>query len=138
MIKRILLIVFMLIALFLLSGCFDFDIKTDVDYPEALFKKTLEKIEAIHAKDPDRKGKASNINFLVYSGDDRELIQFSVNLGLAKMCAKEELDTKKFSGKHIHLNMKDININALDKVGPGLLIEVEESEDNTHVVIWMD
>jgi hypothetical protein len=128
----------MLIALLLLNGCFDVEIKSDIDYPEGLFKKTMKKIEAIHAKDPDRKGKVSNIHFLVYSGEDRELIKFSVSMAMAKMCSKEKLDTKKLSGKKIHLDLENINVNSLDNVGPGLLIQVEESENNTHVIIWVD
>ena len=141
MIKRIFLIVFMLIVLLFLAGCMNLLIETDVDYPDALFKKTMKKIEAIHAKDPHREGSVSKLNVLVYDGDDRQLVRFSVKKGLAEMALKngditDDDNVKKYSKKYANLSLE--NIKNLDRLGPGLLVEIEVVEDNTHVLIWLD
>jgi len=44
MLKKILLIVFMMIALLFLNGCMNLQIQEDVDYPEYLFKETKAKV----------------------------------------------------------------------------------------------
>jgi hypothetical protein len=141
MIKRFFLIVFMLIVLLFLAGCMNLLIETDVDYPTDLFKKTMKKIEAIHEKDPHRKGSVSKLNVLVYDGEDRQLVRFSVKKGLAEMALKngditDDDDVKKYSKKYANLSLE--NIKNLDRLGPGLLIEIEVVEENTHVLIWLD
>ncbi len=141
MIKKIVLIVFMLIALLFLTGCMNLLIESDVDYPDGLFKKTMKKIEAIHAKYPHRKGSVSKLNFLVYDGDDRQLVRFSIKKGLAEMALKngditDDENIEKYSKKYASLYLE--NIKDLDKLGPGLLMEIEVTEENTHVLIWLD
>ena len=131
----------MLIALLFLTGCMNLLIETDVDYPAGLFKKTIKKIEAIHAKDPHRKGNVSKLNFLVYDGDDRQLVRFSIKKGLAEMALKngditDDDDINEYSKKYASLDLE--NIKDLDKLGPGLLMEIEVTEENTHVLIWLD
>jgi hypothetical protein len=116
-------------------------IETDVDYPADLFKETKKKIEAIHAKDPHRKGSVSRLNLLVYDGDDRELVRFSIKKSLVEMALKngditDDDDIKKYSQKYANLSLE--NIKNLDRLGPGLLVEIEVVEENTHVLIWLD
>lgn len=116
-------------------------IETDVDYPSGLFKETMKKIEAIHAKDPHRKGSVSKLNVLVYDGDDRQLVRFSIKKGLAKIALKngditDDDDIKEYSKKYAHLDLE--NIKDLDRLGPGLLMKIEVIEENTHVLIWLD
>ncbi len=141
MIKKIVLIVFMLIAILFLTGCMNLLIETDVEYPAGLFKETKKKIEAIHAKDPHRKGSVSKLNLLVYDGDDRQLVRFSIKKGLAEMALKngdiaDDDDIKTYSQKYANLSLE--NIKNLDRLGPGLLVEIEVAEENTHVLIWLD
>ena len=141
MIKKIVFLIFILIALLLLTGCMNLLIETDVDYPDGLFKKTMKKIEALHAKDPHRKGNISKLNVLIYDGEDRQLVRFSIKKGLAEIALKnnditDDDDIKKYSKKYAHLDLE--NIKDLDRLGPGLLMEIEVTEENTHVLIWLD
>jgi hypothetical protein len=142
MIKKYVLLVFILMMVLLLTGCL-IDIKSDVDYSAGLFKQTLKKIEAIHAKDPGRKGTVSNLNILVYVGDDRQLIMLSLPITAASETLKgidfeNEKSIKKYTKKIGGIKLK--NMDFLDRMGPGLLLETEVNEDNdkVHALIWLD
>lgn len=131
----------MLLTLVFLNGCMNLRIESDIEYPAGLFKETKKKIETIQAKDPHRKGKVSKINVLVYDGEDRDLVQVSFNKRTAEKYLKEEgistsREGKKYSRKYADFDMD--NIKDFDDIGPGLLIEVEEPEEKSHVLIWLD
>ena len=135
------MIILLMMAL-LLTGCL-IDIKSDMDYPAGLFKQTLKKIETLHAKDPARKGTVSNLNILVYDGDDRQLITLSFPITTASETLKgidfeNDESMKKYSKKIGGIKLK--NMDFLDRMGPGLLLETEVEEDNhkVHVLIWLD
>ncbi|UCH94369.1 MAG: hypothetical protein JSV88_29435 [Candidatus Aminicenantes bacterium] len=141
MIKKIVLLVFVLLVFVFFIGC-HLDIKSDVDYPADLFKQTLKKIETIHAKDPGRKGPVTNLNILVYEGEDRQLISFSVPTATAKEVikgvdlGKEEI--KKYTKKIGDFELEKLGL--LDRMGPGLILEaeVDEGNDMVHALIWLD
>lgn len=139
--RKIILIILVLIALFFLNGCMNILIETDVDYPEDLFNETREKIEAIHAKDPLRKGRVSKLNFLVYEGDDRKLVRFSIKKGMAKMIFNEsditdDKEIRKYSKEYAGINLGKIK--NLDHLGPGLIVEIEVTDEDTHILVWLD
>lgn len=141
MIKKILLIVFMMIALLLLSGCMNLRIQDDIDYPEDLFKETKTKLAALQAKDPNRKGKVSRIHILVYDGEDRELVQLSLKKGMAEKFLKSEgisgsTESDKYTKKYADFDLD--NIKNFDRLGPGLLVEVEDMEENSHIIVWLE
>jgi hypothetical protein len=147
MTKKTLLVLLTLAAMLMLGGCFNLDIREDVDYPAGLFKETMAKINRIHAKDPARKGTVSKLSFLVYNGDDRQLITFSIPKVLLQTIthwAKDD-DMKKNMEKNGRIkkygNMaKDFDLEKLDldRLGPGLLIEIEVAEDKVHALIWLE
>jgi hypothetical protein len=141
-IKKIALLVAVLLAMLLLSGCFGLDIRSDVDYPAGLFKKTMGKIEQIHAKDPKRKGTVSSLNLLVYLGEDRRLVSLSIPKAMTKVISEweEELGNdrnfKKYS-KDVDFDLEKLE--DLDALGPGLLIEIEiEDKEKLHALIWLE
>jgi hypothetical protein len=142
MIKKYVLLVFVLMIVLLFTGCL-IDIKSDVDYPAGLFKQTLKKIETLHANNPGRKGTVSNLNILVYDGDDRQLITLSLPITAASETLKgidfeNHESMKKYSKKIGGIKLK--NMDFLDRMGPGLLLETEVEEDNhkVHALIWLD
>jgi major membrane immunogen (membrane-anchored lipoprotein) len=142
MIKKYVLLVFILMLVLLFTGCL-IDIKSDVDYPAGLFKQTLKKIESLHAKDPGRKGTVSNLNILVYDGDDRQLIKLSFPITTASETLKgidfeNDESMKKYTRKIGGIKLK--NMDFLDRMGPGLLLETEVEEENhkVHALIWLD
>jgi major membrane immunogen (membrane-anchored lipoprotein) len=140
--KKYALLVFVLIMVLLLTGCL-IDIKSDMDYPTGLFKQTLKKIEALNSKDPGRKGTVSNLNILVYDGDDRQLITLSFPITTASETLKgidfeNDESMKKYVKKIGGIKVK--NADFLERMGPGLLLETEVEEDNhkVHALIWLD
>jgi len=142
MIKKYVLLVFVLMIVLLFTGCL-IDIKSDVDYPAGLFKQTLKKIETLQAKDPGRKGTVSNLNILVYDGNDRQLITLSLPITAASETLKgidfeNDESMKKYSKKIGGIKLK--NMDFLDRMGPGLLLETEVDDDNdkVHALIWLD
>jgi hypothetical protein len=142
MIRKYVLLVFILMLVLLFTGCL-IDIKSDVDYPAGLFKQTLKKIETLHAKAPGRKGTVSNLNILVYDGDDRQLITLSFPITTASETLKgidfeNDESMKKYSKKIGGIKLK--NMDFLDRMGPGLLLETQVEEDNhkVHALIWLD
>jgi hypothetical protein len=135
-----------LLIIIFLSGC-HLDIQEDVDYPADLFRQTMKKIQTLQAKDPGRKGLVSNLNILVYVSDDRELISLSFPTAAAKEALKnvsslENLDQGEKLGKYVKKldNVKWEKLELLDRLGPGLLVEVEvdEEKDYIHALIWLD
>lgn len=140
MLKKVILLLFILFMLLFYSGCMNLMIKTDVDYPAGLFSSTMKKIEKIHAKDPHRKGTVSNLNFLVYVGDERKLISFSVPKGILQKTMEcdfaKELDIEDVSKRVGRVNWKKLK--SIDQLGPGLILEAEVEEDDVHLLIWLD
>ncbi len=144
MIKKIILLLVVFFALLFFVGC-HLDIKSNVDYPAGVFQETLKKIDKIHAQDPGRKGKVTNLNFLVYEGKDRKLISLSIPIEITKMAIKESDfgengELKKYSEKIKDVDIDFDKLKDLDRLGPGLLVEVEVEEDKgkVHVLIWLD
>ena len=146
MIKRFGLMVFILSMFVFLIGC-HLDIKNDVDYPAKLFQQTKAKIQAIQVKNPGRKGPVSNLNILVYAGDDRELISLSIPTAAAKEALKgvsslEDLGQGEKLGKYTQQlgGLKLEKLGFFDRMGPGLVLEAEvnEEKDFAHVLIWLD
>jgi len=134
--------VFILMMVILLTGCL-IDIKSDVDYPADLFKQTLKKIEILQARYHGRKGTVSNLNILVYDGDDRQLITLSFPITAASETLKgidfeKDESVKKYTKKIGCIKLK--NTDFLDRMGPGLLLEteVDEHSNKVHALIWLD
>ncbi len=139
MIKRLVMIVIAMWAMVMLTGCF-FEIKDDVDYPEGRFKSTLAKIEKLQGKG----GKVDSIHILVYDGEERKLVGLSLPAGMAKSAMAEampEMAKEKNLDKYTNAAGFDLRkLSDLDRIGPGLLVEVqvEEEKGMVHVLIWLE
>jgi hypothetical protein len=141
MIKKMAFIIFLLAALLFLTNCTNLLIETDVDYPSARFEDAAKKIQALHAKDPLRKGPVNQLNFLVYAGDERKLVQFSIKKEMAKTALSEAGNIAADEIKKYTEKCKDVNLEKFkdfDRLGPGLLAEIKVDDENTHVLIWLD
>lgn len=148
MIKKILLLSAVLSMVAFTAGCFE--IKDNVDYPEARFKNVVKKMEAFHAKPAGKRGVAKTVNIMIYVGEERKMIALStpveslesmINLaenegvrkGLGKNVGKKELEA-----------IKSVNLRQLkDKIlslGPCVLVEVEvqEKKEFVHILIWLE
>lgn len=139
MIKRLVVLIVVMLAMLALSGCF-FEIKDDVDYPADRFKETLARIEKLQV----RGGKVESIHILVYDGEERKLVALNLPVGMAKSAmadAMPEMAKEKNLDKYTGAAGFDLRkLNDLDRIGPGLLVEVEVEEEKgkVHVLIWLD
>lgn len=139
MIKRLVMIVIAMLAMLMLTGCF-FEIKDDVDYPEGRFQRTLAKIERLQA----RGGEVDSIHILVYDGEERKLVALNLPASWAKDAMSESMDEmakEKDLDKYTGAAGFDLRkLKDLDRIGPGLLVEVEVEEEDgkVHVLIWLD
>jgi hypothetical protein len=139
MLKKMLLIVFILLML-LATGCMNLQIEVDVDYPSRLFKKTVNSLEKMAKKDPFRRGRVSRLNVLIYSGDERKLIRFSLPISLVDSAIDEGISQKskirKYGKNYVNINLEGLD--GLKPLGPGLLAELEVREEKTHIILWLD
>jgi hypothetical protein len=146
MIKKYVILIMVLMMLAFLVGC-HLDIQSDVNDPTDIFTQTQKKIQAIHAKNPGRKGTVTNLNMLVYESEDRQLISFSVPITTAKETIKGVSNLEDLAhGEKIKKYTKKIggikldNLNILDRIGPGLVLEAEvnEGKKSVRALIWLD
>lgn len=128
-------IVYIVLLTVLLSGCMSLHLRDNVNYPEQTFERAEKKIEDLHAKDPQRRGKIHKLNLLVYDGENRELVKLSIRKWLAqlilKIAVKDDMEDNVTNAI-----LKDIK--NLKKIGPGLLVEVKEEKENSHILMWID
>lgn len=132
------MILIALIVILFFINCFDFNIQRDIDYPQELFESYENKISKItNNVDP------SQLKLLVYDGSDRQLIQLSLPIQLVGKFSDEEqidLDYDQMSecSKGL-LNSFDIkDLKRIMNAGRGLLLEVFDLEENSHVLIWLE
>lgn len=139
MIKQLVMILIAVLAVLLMTGCF-FEIKDDVDYPVNRFKKTLARIEKLQT----RGGDVDSIHFLIYDASERRLVALNLPAGMAKSALAEAMPEKareKDLEKYTDAAGFDLSkLSDLDRIGPGLLVEVEieEEDGKKHVLIWLD
>jgi hypothetical protein len=139
--RQRLLAIALILTFFSLNGCLIFQLQENVKYPSRVFEKAKSRINEIHAKYPERKGIVHRVNMLIYDGESRDLIRISVPMWLVNLCLKvglkyAEYDIEKSTSPYFDLNLKKLT--DLSELGPGLLLEVEDLEENTHVLIWLE
>lgn len=141
MIQRLLFWVLLLVLFLVLSGCMNFSIQKDMDYPEFRFKQKLAELESTVNHRRGKSEKASRMNFLLYDGGDRELVSFWIwihlfcdNLDRADI-GDHETEIR-YSGGISGLN-RDV-LKKMDGLGPGLIAEIRDFDENSHVLIWLE
>jgi len=140
MVKRILFMLVLLIVVLFGSGCF-VSIKQDVDFPAGRFAAAREKISTSERHNPDRVGRVTKMQTLVYDGKSRELVQVAVPMWLVRMALKHEGESQPRQSQDVVGRYIDFDLDHLgniSRLGPGLLVEVEDTEENTHVLIWLE
>ena len=128
-------IIYIVLLTVLLSGCMSIRVRDNVNYPELSFERAAQKIAAIHAKDPERKGKINKLNLMVYDGEDRALVKLSIRKWLANLIFKKAI---RLEGEDKIANAILKDLRNLKQIGPGLLIELKEGDENTHLLMWID
>ena len=87
-----------------------------------------------------RPGPARQVNVLVWSPDDGELVRVSVPLWLVRRAARhadwDEIDVDG-DDEHVKRILKRrLRVEEIEKAGLGTLVEVEE-EDGEQVLVWL-
>jgi len=135
--NRVLIVAVTLVSVLSLTGCFNMSIKHDVEYPVAKFEAAKDRIAALTVKKRGRK--FSELNFLIYERDDKQMVSFSVSRWLAKKALKDGFDMDELGESREFMNGVKINDpDFIDNLEPGLLVEVEDMEDGNHILIWLE
>ncbi|MCP2520342.1 hypothetical protein NLC82_04155 [Candidatus Aminicenantes bacterium AC-335-A11] len=140
MTKKIFILI-VILSLFILNGCFVLQIQENVKYPSRVIEKAKNEIQKIHEKYPERKHIAHKLNLLVYDGESRDLIRISAPMWLVELILKMGLKHAKYEIENSTSSYFDIDwskFTNLSELGPGLLLEVEDLEENTSILIWLE
>ncbi len=134
-----LLVIILILIFFSLNGCFVLQIQENVEYPSRVFKQAWKEIREIQTKYPERNGRAHRMNIIVYDGESRDLVRISVPMWLVNLGLKTGL---KYAEHGIEKPSHYVDVDweklgHLSELGPGLLVEVSDLEENTHVLIWL-
>ena len=138
-IKKTIQFALLIIIPLLLSGCFAVRVIRNVKNPDRYFSSAHKRIEHIHQKRPNREGRANSIKVLVYEASESQLVKVSAPFWLVNTCmdigvkAADEEDGFEFDERY-DFDWRDIK--DLEKLGPGLLVEIEDEESK--VLIWLD
>jgi len=141
MVKKLFFLVILIVILLATSACFDFRVESDVDFPIQRFAAARERLSALERHNPDRVGKASNMHILVYDGSSRELVtgvipMSLVRLGIEEGERSEERSPQKAVSRYVDFDWRQVE--RLSRLGPGLLVQVEDMADDTHVLLWLE
>ncbi|MGD9346638.1 MAG: hypothetical protein PVH84_12290 [Candidatus Aminicenantes bacterium] len=111
----------------------------NVKNPDRYFASAYKRINHIHQKRPNREGRANSIRVLVYEASERQVVKVSAPFWLVNTCmdigikAADDDEGFEFDDRY-DFDWRDIK--DLEKLGPGLLVEIEDEESK--VLIWLD
>jgi len=137
--KKLVQFALLMIVPLLLSGCFTVRVFRNVKNPDRYFSSAYKRIDSIHQKCPNREGRADSIKVLIYESSERQLVKVSAPFWLVNTCmdigikAADEEEEFEFDERY-DFDWSDIK--DLEKLGPGLLVEIEDEESK--VLIWLD
>jgi hypothetical protein len=141
MVKKWIFALLLLLVILFSSGCFNVQIEEDVDFPAGRFAAAREKVAVLASHNPERAGRAGKMQVLVYDGPSREMVQVAVPMWLVGMAEKHEGKNSRRQPQDVARHYVDLDFSDMEDVsclGPGLLVEVEDMKENTHVLIWLE
>lgn len=137
--KRSVQIMLVVLLPMLLAGCFAVRIKHNVKNPEGYFKRAYARIDQIHRRYPDRKGRVHEINLLIYEASGRELIEINAPLWLVNKAKNIAIRAGEDEDEFDYEDRYDFDwrtMTDLRDVGPGLLVEIED--EHNKILIWIE
>lgn len=143
MLKRIIFAILLILSLLALNGCFGIRIHKQKCYhlPFDQFVRAETQIDRIHLTHPHRQGSVKRLNILVYDGEDHELIEVALPLWLIEAgfdIGRGDQDRNDAVPIGCHVDWNDRTLKEIVKLGPGLVMEVEERNGESKVMIWLD
>jgi hypothetical protein len=137
--KKLVHFALLIIIPLFLSGCFTVRVFRNVKNPDRYFSSAYKRIDYIHQKSPNREGRPDSIKVLIYESSEHQLVKVSAPFWLVNTCmdigikAADEEEGFEFDERY-DFDWGDIK--DLEKLGPGLLVEIEDEESK--VLIWLD
>lgn len=140
MIKRFLLIMMMLLLLLASGGCSDLTIETSQRFPAQKFSAAEQKIASLQKANPHRQGVASQLRVLYYSGEDKQVIGFTVTREASRGVNPKNFKPAKSAGTFTK-NMDELKMENLEDIftlGPGLVFKARVRDDQVNVLMWLE
>lgn len=137
--KRYAQAVLAIVFLVMTSACFAVRVVENVRNPSRYFDQAYSEIERIHRLDPHREGTPRRVKVLIYDASERKLIRIAAPFWLVETCAdigerasqdREEMDFAK------RYDFDWGGLEDLEKVGPGLLAEIDDHRNK--ILVWID
>ena len=120
------------------TACPELSVSHVDNFPHEAFRTARQQIASISGDNPMRQGEAREMHLLVYDGEDGDLVRIAMPLTVVEWgvdFAKEDVDADDFDGQ---LNpLEHMSPEDLRKLGPGLLVQVDDEEEDSHVLIWL-
>lgn len=138
--KKLLLGILLILLGLTSTACFDIDVSECRSFPAAKFSAALERIERVE-RDRHGRGRPHELRLLIYDGDDRELVELGIPFWMVKrMAADDHLDWDQPGGDCLkrHAKRSELRLEELKKRGPGLLMQVDDEEEDSHILIWLE
>lgn len=130
----------------LFTACPTIYVSHHTEFPADKFEAAFDRIAELQADNPKREGEAYELNILVYDGNGGELVQVSMPLAVLELGVNVAQETVVY----VHEDeweeefgtdfnpLANMSPEDLRKMGPGLLVQVEDAEEDTHVLIWLE
>ncbi|MBN2346633.1 MAG: hypothetical protein JXO51_09620 [Candidatus Aminicenantes bacterium] len=132
MAKRMLFFLILLIAGLAATACFDLHVESGVDYPAGRFSAALERIALLRSGSTAGASRATALHMLVYDGEERELVSASFPMWLVRRGTKEGEALDRY------FDLDSRALQEISRLGPGLLAQVEDEREGTHVLLWLE
>jgi hypothetical protein len=123
------------------TACFNVHVESDVDFPAGRFSAVWERIGQLQRHNPDRVGRAREMHMLVYDGESRELVSGSFPMWLVKLAGEknEEHGTRRsHEVASRYVDFDRCSMREISRLGPGLLVQVDDGDEGTHVLLWLE
>ncbi|NOY22588.1 MAG: hypothetical protein GXO70_03610 [Acidobacteria bacterium] len=129
---------FLILIALTFTACPQLSVSHVDGFPHEAFQGAKQQIASITNANPRRSGEASEIHLLVFDGADGDLVRIVVPLTMVEWgvdFAKGSVDSDDFEGQ---LNpLEHMSPQDLRKLGPGLLVQVDDESEDSHVLIWL-
>jgi len=141
MAKKAFFLMILIIMMLSSTACFNLHVESDVDFPAGRFSAAWERIALLDRHNPDRVGRAREMHMLVYDGESRELVSGTVPMWLVRLGGEEGKKHGNGRPQEVASRYVDLDqccMNEMSRLGPGLLVQVDDQGDDTHVLLWLE
>jgi len=129
---------FLILIALAFTACPQLSVSHVDGFPHEAFQTAKQQIASIANRNPNRSGEATEMHLLVFDGEDGDLVRIVMPLTVVEWggdIAKANVDSDDFEGQ---LNpLEHMSPQDLRKLGPGLLVQVDDENEDSHVLIWL-